>query len=139
MNHPQRKQVISDWAGWGWGGSDELEESPWWILVMTPIRYLSTENTPEIQLYCPLLDYSFLNNSSDFWSGTKNLDQPKTYFGTRHKLQVLRCPHCGCLRIQKNLLEEGSHVVKFCTSFYSSCVSLILIVENSNFSSFSFL
>ena len=94
---------------------------------MTPIRYLSTENTPEIQLYCPLLVHSFLNNSSDFWSGTKNLDEPKTYFGTckrtRHKLQVLRCPHCGCLRIQILLLEEGSHVVKFCTSSYSNCVS----------------
>ena len=46
MNQPQRKHVIRDWAGWGWGGSWEFE-SPWRIRVITPIRYLNTENAPE--------------------------------------------------------------------------------------------
>ena len=88
---------------------------------MTPIRYLSTENTPEIQLYCPLLVHSFLNNSSDFWSGTKHILGPVKGKGISY-MYVLRCPHYGCFRIQKNLLEEGSHVVKVFTSSYSSFV-----------------
>ena len=46
MNQPQRKHVIRDWAGWGCGGLSCEFESPCRIRVITPIRYLNTENAP---------------------------------------------------------------------------------------------
>lgn len=45
MNQPHKKHVMRDWAGWLWFLS--LSSSPLLTRVITPIRYLNTENEPK--------------------------------------------------------------------------------------------
>ena len=48
INQAQRKQLMTYCAGWGLGGSWLFSWSLLRTLVVTPIRYLRTENEPKI-------------------------------------------------------------------------------------------